>query len=135
MFLLRKFCCVLQLRTGCYIIAVLDLVINLNIIIFTNKAQVTMVERAMTICHCIGCSLLFIGALVVSTLLLVFYLITCVVNTAISLIIIIVLAHDYAPANLVMIIVCFTMVFLNTYSWYVVFSYYRQLSVPYTATT
>lgn len=95
-----------------------------------------------------------------STLLLVFYLITCVVNTAISLIIIIVLAHDYAPANLVMIIVCFTMVckyrqhktlliyygivnisiskwvsVLNTYSWYVVFSYYRQLSVPYTATT
>lgn len=86
MFLLRKFCCVLQLRTGCYIIAVLDLVINLNIIIFTNsnsqvflflsinmyinmlftEAQVTMVERAMTICHCIGCSLLFIGALVVS---------------------------------------------------------------------
>lgn len=36
MFLLRKFCCLLKLRTGCYLIAVVDLIINLNIIIFSR---------------------------------------------------------------------------------------------------
>ncbi|XP_017868554.1 PREDICTED: uncharacterized protein LOC108617315 isoform X1 [Drosophila arizonae] len=66
MVLLRKFCCFLKLRTGCYLIAVVDLIINLNIIIFSRGKIFTQVERGMAICHCIGCIMLIIGAIVVS---------------------------------------------------------------------
>ncbi|XP_017868555.1 PREDICTED: uncharacterized protein LOC108617315 isoform X2 [Drosophila arizonae] len=66
MVLLRKFCCFLKLRTGCYLIAVVDLIINLNIIIFSRGKIFTQVERGMAICHCIGCIMLIIGAIVIA---------------------------------------------------------------------
>ncbi|XP_030243125.1 uncharacterized protein LOC108653763 [Drosophila navojoa] len=128
MVLLKKFCCVLKLRTGCYLIAVVDLIINLNIIIFSGEKKFKQVERGMAICHCIGCTMLIIGAIVQSTVLLTFFLITCLVNSCICVIMIIMLSIHFKVRNIIIIVASTITIFWNIYCWILVFSYYRKIS-------
>ncbi|XP_030554698.1 uncharacterized protein LOC115758275 [Drosophila novamexicana] len=125
--ILKKCCFWISLRRGCYIIAFVDLVFNMALIIFANDKHITHIERAMAICHCIGCGMLLIGALVQSTVLLVFYLITSLVNVAIHTCIIVMASIDFEPKRLVVILPGTFLVCLNLYSWVVVYSYFRKI--------
>ncbi|XP_064536600.1 uncharacterized protein LOC135427105 [Drosophila montana] len=129
--LLKKFCCLISLRRGCFVIACVDLIFNMALIIFTNDKIITHIERAMAICHCIGCGMLLIGALVQSTVLLVFYLITSLVNVAIHTCIIVMASIEFEPKHLIVIIPGTFLVCLNLYSWLVVYSYFRKIDAAY----
>ncbi|ALC42139.1 CG42531, partial [Drosophila busckii] len=82
--MLRKFCYCVGLRRGCFAIACVDFIINLVILILIDDVSyINHVEKAVGICHCMGCIMLALGSLIQSTVLLVFYLITSLVNVGV----------------------------------------------------
>ncbi|XP_017033179.1 uncharacterized protein [Drosophila kikkawai] len=103
--MLRKCCYCIELRKACIVISIIDFIFNIAILsipdIFNNQ-----IERAVAICHCIGCFFLLGGALMKATVLLIFYLITSLTNTVILTIYVIVLVVNEAMIRMTVVPVC-----------------------------
>ncbi|XP_017033181.1 uncharacterized protein [Drosophila kikkawai] len=127
--MLRKCCYCIELRKACIVISIIDFIFNIAILsipdIFNNQ-----IERAVAICHCIGCFFLLGGALMKATVLLIFYLITSLTNTVILTIYVIVLVVNEAMIRMTVVPVCSVYVCVEIYFWIVVYSYYVKVRTP-----
>ncbi|XP_033254672.1 uncharacterized protein LOC117194132 isoform X2 [Drosophila miranda] len=94
-----KWCCYcIALRKACIIIACLDFVINLTIATIGAKYHfIDRIEQAVAICHSRGCVFLIGGALLKSSVLLIFFLITSLTNYVILIAYIIYICFDWVP--------------------------------------
>ncbi|KAL7735852.1 hypothetical protein ACLKA6_017850 [Drosophila palustris] len=126
-----KFCFCISLRHGCIGIACFDFIVRLLIIFLVPGDLMYQSERAVAICHCIGCVMLLLGALIESTVLLIFYLITLLVNDLILIIcFIIVSAQTMAIRwNFLLLILC--VIGTSIYFYLVAYSYYVEVNSPY----
>ncbi|KAH8297334.1 hypothetical protein KR044_010414 [Drosophila immigrans] len=142
-------CFCMSLRRGCIGIAFFDIIVNLVIIIFGPDDIVSQPERAVCICHCIGCVMLLLGAVIQSTVLLIFYLITSFVNSSILVIcFVIVTIHimsiRYSVLSFVLVLTgefqmqshglsvsSLSITGINIYFYIVAYSYYQQVNTPF----
>ncbi|XP_046866365.1 uncharacterized protein LOC124460145 isoform X2 [Drosophila willistoni] len=104
--LLKKCCCCVGLRHGCIAIAAVDFIINIVLVNIGTDHIAVRIEHAVAICHCIGCLLLLFGALIESTILLIFYLITSFINTVILIIFSIYLIMYALATTLFVVLTC-----------------------------
>ncbi|KAH8301388.1 hypothetical protein KR059_001992 [Drosophila kikkawai] len=144
--MLRKCCYCIELRKACIVISIIDFIFNIAILSIPGKS---LIERAVAICHCIGCFFLLGGALMKATVLLIFYLITSLTNTVILTIYVIVLVVDEAMTRMTVVPVCSVYVCellaivnkpesihlirstgVEIYFWIVVYSYYVKVRTP-----
>ncbi|KAH8316282.1 uncharacterized protein Dana_GF28154, isoform A [Drosophila ananassae] len=130
MWRLQKCCCFLGLRKGCILIAILDFFTNVLVLNFAETKFIGHIEQAVAICHCIGCLFLLGGALIKSTVLLMFFLITSLTNyiiLSVYCVTILIWHQKYAKltATLSTVYVCF-----GVYFWIVVYSFLIQIRTP-----
>ncbi|XP_034141526.1 uncharacterized protein LOC117592111 isoform X3 [Drosophila guanche] len=98
MFRLKWCCYCIGLRKGCIIIACLDFFINVTVATMgANYDYISRIEQAVAICHCIGCVFLSGGALLKSSVLLIFFLITSLTNYVILIAYVIYIFTDWVP--------------------------------------
>ncbi|XP_030375587.1 uncharacterized protein LOC115624881 [Scaptodrosophila lebanonensis] len=82
----KRFCFCISLRMGSILIALIDTAVNLLLINFGKDVSSYHIEKAVAICHIIGCVMLIVGALMKAQILLVFYLITSLINNIILIV-------------------------------------------------
>ncbi|XP_016957992.1 uncharacterized protein LOC108029990 isoform X6 [Drosophila biarmipes] len=63
--MLQRCCWFIKLRKACILIAVIDFIINLVVLNMSGQEFIAHIEQAVAICHCIGCTFLLGGALIV----------------------------------------------------------------------
>ncbi|XP_034102940.1 uncharacterized protein LOC117567220 isoform X2 [Drosophila albomicans] len=127
---LNACCFCISLRRGCIGIAFFDVIVNLVIILLGPQELISQPERAVCICHCIGCVMLLLGALI-STVLLVFYLITSFVNTAILIICFIIQTVSNLSVRFHVLIFVVVLTAINVYFYIIAYSYYQQVNTPF----
>ncbi|XP_062131154.1 uncharacterized protein LOC133842178 isoform X2 [Drosophila sulfurigaster albostrigata] len=127
---LNACCFCISLRRGCIGIAFFDVIVNLLIILLGPQELISQPERAVCICHCIGCVMLLLGALI-STVLLVFYLITSFVNTAILIICFIIQTVSNLTLRPYVLIFVVVLTAINVYFYIIAYSYYQQVNTPF----
>ncbi|XP_034102939.1 uncharacterized protein LOC117567220 isoform X1 [Drosophila albomicans] len=128
---LNACCFCISLRRGCIGIAFFDVIVNLVIILLGPQELISQPERAVCICHCIGCVMLLLGALIQSTVLLVFYLITSFVNTAILIICFIIQTVSNLSVRFHVLIFVVVLTAINVYFYIIAYSYYQQVNTPF----
>ncbi|XP_060655919.1 uncharacterized protein LOC132791129 isoform X2 [Drosophila nasuta] len=127
---LNACCFCISLRRGCIGIAFFDVIVNLVIILLGPQELISQPERAVCICHCIGCVMLLLGAFI-STVLLVFYLITSFVNTAILIICFIIQTVSNLSVRFHVLIFVVVLTAINVYFYIIAYSYYQQVNTPF----
>ncbi|KAH8285390.1 hypothetical protein KR054_008498 [Drosophila jambulina] len=144
--MLRKCCYCIELRKACIVISIIDFIFNLAILNLKSKPPIGRAERAVAICHCIGCFFLLGGGLLKATVLLIFFLITSLTNSFILTLYSIYLCVTEAKTRVTVISVCSVYVCkllaidiplesihlnhssgVEIYFWIVVYSYYTQV--------
>ncbi|XP_020801191.1 uncharacterized protein LOC110178395 [Drosophila serrata] len=127
--MLRKCCYCIGLRKACIVISILDFIFNLAILnikqVFTHH-----IEHAVAICHCIGCFFLLGGALIKATVLLIFFLITSLINCVILASYSIFLLANESKQRVTVVPVCSVYICVEIYFWIVVYSYFTQVRTP-----
>lgn len=128
---IEKCCFCISLRRGCIGIAFFDIIVNLLIIFLLPEDLIYQPERAVAICHCIGCVMLLLGALIESTVLLIFYLITSLVNTVIVIICFVIVSIQTMSVRVYFLILILFLIATTCYFYIVAYSYYRQVNFSY----
>ncbi|XP_022222708.1 uncharacterized protein LOC111074287 [Drosophila obscura] len=125
-----KFCCYcIELRKGCILIACLDFVINVIVAtIGAHRDYVSRIEQAVAICHCIGCVFLIGGALLKSSVLLIFFLITSLTNYVILIAYVIYIISEWQKEAAFIVPSVLGYTSIGIYFWFIVFSHYRNVN-------
>ncbi|XP_017068776.1 uncharacterized protein LOC108106318 isoform X1 [Drosophila eugracilis] len=128
--MLKRCCFCIKLRKACIIIAVLDFLINVVVLNLSGQEFVAHIEQAVAICHCIGCTFLLGGALIKSTILLMFFLITSLTNCLIMTVYCIYQLVNEEPYREVVVPASVIYICIAIYFWLVVYSFYVQVRSP-----
>ncbi|XP_034653096.1 uncharacterized protein LOC117891653 isoform X2 [Drosophila subobscura] len=129
MFRLKWCCYCIGLRKGCIIIACLDFAINVIVATMAAKNDyVSRIEQAVGICHCIGCVFLTGGALLKSSVLLIFFLITSLTNYVILIAYVIYILTNWVPEAAFIVPSVLGYTAIGIYFWLIVFSYYKNVT-------
>ncbi|KAH8280486.1 hypothetical protein KR018_008598 [Drosophila ironensis] len=127
MWRLHKCCCILGLRKGCVVIALLDFAVNVVVLNFANSNYIDRIEQAVAICHCIGCVLLLSGALIQSTVLLMFFLITSLTNYIILTVHSVIVVIQDKDNKVIIVLGGAIYISIGIYFWIVVYSMYQHI--------
>ncbi|XP_017010993.1 uncharacterized protein [Drosophila takahashii] len=128
--MLRKCCWLIKLRKACILIAVIDFIINLVVLNMSGQEFIAHIEQAVAICHCIGCTFLLGGALIRSTILLMFFLITSLTNCIIMIVYCIVQLVKQERHHEIIVPISAIYICLDVYFWIIVYSFYVEVRNP-----
>ncbi|XP_016957989.1 uncharacterized protein LOC108029990 isoform X3 [Drosophila biarmipes] len=128
--MLQRCCWFIKLRKACILIAVIDFIINLVVLNMSGQEFIAHIEQAVAICHCIGCTFLLGGALIRSTILLMFFLITSLTNCIIMFVYCIVQLVKQERYHEIIVPISSIYICCSVYFWIIVYSFYVQVRTP-----
>ncbi|XP_039481592.1 uncharacterized protein LOC120445332 isoform X1 [Drosophila santomea] len=128
--MLKKCCFCVKLRKACIIIAIVDFLFNVVVLNLAGHEFIAHIEQAVAICHCIGCTFLLGGALIRSTVLLMFFLITSLTNCMILLVYCIYMLIKEERYREIIVPGSAIYICCGIYFWIVVYSYYAEVRNP-----
>ncbi|KAH8401439.1 hypothetical protein KR009_005451 [Drosophila setifemur] len=130
MWRLHKCCYCIGLRRGCILIAVVDFIFNVLVLALDADEIIGHIEKAVAICHCIGCVFLLSSSLVRSTILLMLFLITSMTNMLLLTMFCILDMIFESRHRWIVVPSCTAYICISIYFWIVVYSFYIQGRPP-----